>query len=324
MKKKIISNVVTVGFLVAFLWYGLTNKDMLQALGNVAVWSLLLVAAGKMIVFVSNGLFTKWTAELFTKKFSLAHGIYITILSAIGNFFGPLLGGASIRAVYLKKYHNLSYSKFTATLMGYYLILFISNALLAILSLVLLPKTHQTGFLIGFFVVWLLFMVGISFVRLPKRHRFKKLEQYKLSRFVLKVLYEIEEGWQVLIKNRVLLTRLLFLAFLSLGGTYFVSFIEFQALGIPLNVGALGLYTAIVATSLLLSLTPGAIGIRESLLVLVGTTLDISNHQIVQIAIIDRGVHFLLLGFLYIATRHSSLRKSLTEADSTSEAAHET
>src|SRR5579863_8266517 len=116
--KKYISNIITWGSIGLFLWYGLTHRNLYQSLEHVAIWSLVLVAFGKMLTVVANGLFTQWTAEAFTDKFRFGESVYVTILSAVGNFFGPLLGGTSIRAVYLKKYHDLSYSKFTATLMG--------------------------------------------------------------------------------------------------------------------------------------------------------------------------------------------------------------
>lgn len=311
MKKRLISNLLTVTFVALFVWYGFTNQDMLRALDNVAIWGLVLITIGKMFTFVSNGLFTKWTAELFTAKFSLAHSVYITILSAIGNFFGPLLGGASIRAVYLKKYHNLSYSKFTATLMGYYLILFATNAVLAIVSLLFLPHTRQTNYILAFFGLWLCVLVGLTFVRVPRRVQADQAHT-KATGYFIKVLREIEEGWRLLVGHKNMLAKLFALGGMNLAATYFISFVEFQALHISVDFAALGLYTAIVATSLLLSITPGAIGIREAMLVLISSTLGITNHQIVQVAIIDRGVHFALLGILFIATRNSKFKKSLT------------
>src|SRR5436190_14127014 len=135
MKKAKISNILTLVFLIAFVWYGYKNREMFDALKNVSIYALIAVGVGKMLVNLVNGVFTKWTVEVFTQKLKLAEGIYITILSAIGNYFGPLLGGASIRAVHFKKAHNLSYSNFTSTIAGYYLIIFIANSVLAIVSL---------------------------------------------------------------------------------------------------------------------------------------------------------------------------------------------
>ncbi|HEX5797332.1 MAG TPA: lysylphosphatidylglycerol synthase transmembrane domain-containing protein [Candidatus Saccharimonadales bacterium] len=312
MKRKYVSALVTFGFLALFVWYAVANRDSFEALKNVSLAGLVLVAAAKLLVFFSNGLFTKWSAEAFTKRLSLGDGIYVGILSAIGNFFGPLLGGTSIRAVYLKKYHNLSYSKFTSTLMWYYLILFIFVSLVAIVSLLLLDETNQTGALLTFFTAWLVVLVGLTFVRLPSDKKLELFEKNKAGRFVVKVLKEIEDGWNIILQDKRLLLKLLFVSVLSFAGSFLAAYVEFSILNIETSLPALGLYTTLVTASLLLSLTPGAIGIREAMLLIVSTTIGISGAQIVQIAIIDRGVHFILLFALFILTRNSKLKKSLT------------
>lgn len=294
-----------------FIWYGLANRESFEALKNVSLAGLILVVVAKLVIFFSNGLFTKWSAEAFTKKLSLGDGIYVGILSAIGNFFGPLLGGTSIRAVYLKKYHNLSYSKFTSTLMWYYLILFMLVSVVAIFSLLLLDKTQQTGALLTFFTLWLAVLVGLTFIRLPSHERLKPFEKNKLGRFVGRLLREIEAGWKVILGDKRLLLKLLFVSVLSFAGSFLAAYVEFSILNIETSLPALGLYTTMVTASLLLSITPGAIGVREAMLLIVATTIGISGSQIIQIAVIDRGIHFILLLALFILTRNSKLRKSL-------------
>lgn len=312
LMKKYASTIITAGFLALFVWYGLDNKDSIASLKAVAPAALLLIAAGKLLTFLSNGLFTKWTAEAFTRKFTLGEGAYISVLSAVGNFFGPLLGGTSIRAVYLKKNYDLSYSKFTSTLMGYYLILFTANSLLALVSLFLLPRTDQTVALMLFFGVWLLVLAGFTVNKLPKREKLAFLEKTKPGRFIVKVLYEIEDGWQALVRDRKLMLRLGLVTMLSLSATLLIVFVEFSALSIAINLPAIGLYTSLVTLSLLLSLTPGAIGIREAILLIVASTIGITSHQIIQIAIIDRGVHFLLLLILFVLIRTPAVRDRMT------------
>lgn len=313
--KRYLSTLITIGFLALFVWYGVSNQDSFEALKNVSLIGLFLVALGKMLIFFSNGLFTKWSVEAFTKRLSVGDGVYIGILSAIGNFFGPLLGGTSIRAVYLKKYHKLSYSKFTSTLMWYYLILFLFVSVVAILSLLMLDKTSQTNALLLFFSVWIAVLLALSALRLPSGGKLQFFERHKAGRFFIKVMKEIEDGWQVILSDKDLILKLFLVSVLSFAGSYFASYVEFHILNIPTSFAALGLYTTLVTASLLLSLTPGAIGIREAMLLVVSTTIGISGGQIIQIAIIDRGVHFILLFALFILTRNSKLKRSLTSKE---------
>ncbi|MBI4034523.1 flippase-like domain-containing protein [Candidatus Saccharibacteria bacterium] len=311
MIKRHLAKIFTLAFLAGFLVYGLQNQDMFDALAKVSVIALLLVAAGRIAIFVSNGLFTKWTAEAFTRKLTTGEGIYVGILSAIGNFFGPLLGGASIRAVYLKKIHNVSYSHFTSMLMVYYLILFFINGLAVLVSLLWLPRTAQTNGLLLFFGLWLAGLLLLMIVRLPQRQKLHRLDK-ALAGKIIKIIYDVEHGWLLLLRNRRMLVKMFSLAILSYIASFFISLVEFRALDINIGLAALGLYTAVVVISILVSLTPGAIGIREAMLFLVASTIGVSNTQILQVAVIDRGVLFVLLLGLFAITRSRRLKKKFT------------
>jgi uncharacterized membrane protein YbhN (UPF0104 family) len=148
--KKYLSLSVVVFVLAVFVWYGATHREIFTALGHVALWTIIVIAILRLFRFFLNGLFTKVTAEAFTDKFTIRESYMISIITAVGNFFGPLFGGLGLRALYLKKFHNLPISKFTSTLVGYYLIMFMVNSLLAIGSILALSRTTQTGYLIAF------------------------------------------------------------------------------------------------------------------------------------------------------------------------------
>lgn len=310
LKKAKLSNVLTLIFLAAFIWWGYNNRDTFEALKHVSIWALIIVAIGKLLTNAINGLFTKWTVEAFTKKLNLAEGIYIAILSAIGNYFGPLLGGTSIRAVHLKKSHGLSYSKFTSTVAGYYLIIFIANSALAIVSILLLNKSRQTMPLLIFFSVWLAVLVALTFVRLPKKSRWDRFKN-KYVKYLVTVVYDIEEGWHILIKNKALMVKLMLLGFSGFAITFFLTLVEFNAINVHVSLPALGLYTSLVTVSMLLSFTPGAIGIRETILIFVSVTLGVTNAQILQVAVIDRGVNFVVLLMLFAVIRIPAMKRRL-------------
>lgn len=311
LKKTNLSWIITIAILIAFVWYALSNHDMFDALGGIGVIFLVLIGFGKIGQFSVNGLFTTWTVEAFTKKIKWAEGIYIAILSAIGNYFGPLLGGTSIRAIHLKKTHNLSYSNFTSTLMGYYLILFLANSSLALISLLFIEKNSQTNFLMIFFGGIFVFLCTIAFIRLPEKTKLKRLQNNKLGKRFVDTIYEIETGWDVLLKNKRLLIKLGFLAILSLLVAFFVTVVEFRAFDISVGLAELWLYTAIVAMTILISLTPGAIGIREAILLVLSSSVGITGDQVIQIAVVDRGVTFIVLLILFAMIRVPKVRSKI-------------
>jgi uncharacterized protein (TIRG00374 family) len=256
--------------------------------------------------------------EVFIKKMKLMESIYVAILSAIGNFFGPLLGGTTIRALYLKKNHNLPYSYFTSTLAGYYLILFSVNNLLAIISLLLLDSSSYRNSLLLFFSVWLVVLVGLMFARLPDRKKVTKIDRGRIAKYFWNALYEVESGWHQLLRSPRSLPKMTSLALGGFFVTYATTFVEFKALDINISLAALGLYTVISISSMLISLTPGAIGIRESLLLLTSSAMGVSNAEILQVSIIDRGASFLVLFILYVALKLMKQTKGLTKKNAES------
>lgn len=302
-RKKYLSSPLTLAFIALFAWYFFGHLDSFRPLLDISALALILVALAKFVNHLINGVFMKLTIEVFTKKMNLLESIYVAILSAIGNFFGPLLGGTTIRAVYLKKKHNLTYSHFTSTLAGYYLILFAVNNVLAIIALLALDGSGQRNGLLLFFGAWLVFLIGLMFARLPERGKLRRLDNHKIAKWFWSALYEIEVGWHRLLKTPMMLPKLCVLALAGFAVTYLTALVEFRAIGVPISAAALGLYTVISISSMLISLTPGAIGIRESLLLLTSSVMGVSNTQILQVSVIDRGASFLVLFILYLVIR---------------------
>jgi len=77
--------------------------------------------------------------------------------------------------------------------------------------------------------------------------------------------------------------------------------LEFFALGVGANLLTILLYNCLAGVSLLISLTPGALGIREGIFFLTSDVLGISGDGIMQLALLDRGVTVLTLFFWFLA-----------------------
>ena len=162
------------------------------------------------------------------------------------------------------------------------------------------------------FGAWLAVFIGLAFVRLPAKERFGGLVKNRIGAFVYKSLAEVESGWKVMLTHRGLLMKMIVLAAINLLMIIVMTLVEFVALSIPINLPAILLYSALVQVALLISITPGSIGLREALLLIVAATLGVTAGEILQVAVIDRGVQFILIGMFILATRNSRLKKRLT------------
>lgn len=309
--KKYLSSILTLIFLSLFIWYGLTNPEVFEALSQLSILSIALLLFAKIVMSTMTGLFTKWTAEVFGRKLTMGESLYLVILSSMGNFFGPLLGGAGIRAVYLKKVHGLTYSKFTSTMFGYYLILYVFTVSAGIIALLLLPYSSQTSVLLAFFFLWLITMILLMSIKLP-REKINNVANNKVLRAISEALYSAEEGWRLIASKKNLILKLILIVIVSYLSIFFMSFVEFTLIESNIIIPALMLYTTFIFISMLFSITPGAIGIRESMLLVLSLSLSVSNEQILQVAVIDRAITFLYLGILFVFTRSRKLRRTLT------------
>jgi uncharacterized membrane protein YbhN (UPF0104 family) len=81
-----------------------------------------------------------------------------------------------------------------------------------------------------------------------------------------------------------------------------IVYFEFISLDIFIDIENLFLYSALSGVSLLVSLTPGSLGIREAVFLISSQSIDLDQEQILQLAIVDRGILFILLFIMMIFT----------------------
>ncbi|MFC1780523.1 YbhN family protein [Patescibacteria group bacterium] len=299
--KKYISVILTILFLSIFCIYFFQNQEDFKPLLQLSIPILVIISLLKVLTIFSMGLFIKIVLKPFKKKMSLAESFYISTLSTIGNYFMPLRGGAGIRAVYLKKKLKLSYSHFISTLSGNYIITFAVYSIIGLVSLILIQVKYNISstILYIFFITLALVTLTLSLVKIPKRI-LEISEKPGILNRISKILVNIAKGWSFITSNKSLLVKLLFITFLNFLITASITFLGFKSIGVNLTFPSLLLYVSLSGTSLLISLTPGSIGIREGVLLLSASIIATTSENILQVAVIDRGLSFFVLLFLYI------------------------
>lgn len=298
MLKKI-GRLLALLFLLFLIAYALTNKEAFKPLTEIPLILVVLIGLLKVVVIFINGLYTKITLDAFDKPISHKESSYIALLSSLGNYFGPILGGMGVRATYLKTKHGFALTHFVGTLYGYYLISFFTVSIIGLVGLWLVYSQNDVYSITVFaaFSIVTLSTGALFFIKIPKTNKYKK---YKFANITYKRLKQLSEGWEVLAQNSSLLFRLLILGFCTIIIAIITAYLEFIALDLPITFGGLLLYATLGAFSILVSFTPGAIGIRESIYIFSSDILNLSNAQILQLAAIDRGVALLILVLSYI------------------------
>lgn len=299
MLKQKAGSIVALLFLIFLISYTVANREMLTPLLEVSLPAVCFIALIKVTQIFFSGLFTKITLDAFDKPISHRESAYIALLSSLGNYFGPLLGGMGVRATYLKRKYDFSFTHFVGTLYGYYLITFFTTALIGLLGCWLVydeSKIYSPAVVFTFLGIML--ATGILFiVKVPK---IAGLNEKKYTGKLYKRFNQVSEGWTILTSSKRLFAKLLLVGFGSLCIGLLTTYIEFKALGLSLTLGALLLYTTLGSVSVLVSFTPGAIGIRETIYIISSSVLMLSNNEILQLAAVDRGVALSVLVLAYI------------------------
>lgn len=299
MKKNIISILLTTVVLILFGIYLYRNPQILLSIQDINPWYLILISILFLILFFVEALFIKLTLHAFNKEIETKESYFLSTISRIGNYLLPMRAGAVFRAVYLKKRYNFEYSKFLSTLYAYYILLFLIYSIVALLSLGIKYITTDVYFpLITIFFILLL--IAMILVIAFSKFNIKDTYKNKLVKKVLIVINNFILSWDNIVKKRNIFLNLILLTTGNILISWIIYLLEFNSLNIHINILDTLLYTCISGVSLLISITPGSLGLREAMFLFTSESIGLKEDQIIQLALLDRGIMYILLFIILI------------------------
>lgn len=304
--KALLSYAVLSVFLLVFALYYMNNKDDFSVLSDVNSKFLIVIALGHVLNIYFQGLLIKLLLRSFNKNITQEEGFYVSMISSIGNFFLPGGSGVAMRAVYLKKKIGFAYKKFIVTVYGNYLILFFSYGIAGLLSLIAIYRVLPINFAyVTLFITFLVMSASSLFLiiyRFPesKVNRLRK-QRSRVSTAVLGMI----DGWGSINSDKILIKKMVVLTVISFLTGLLINFAAISSLGLSTSFAVLTLFSALGSIALVINITPGALGIRESLYVFSVTLLGFSVPEIITISVVERLMRFIVLvvGFVYIRSR---------------------
>jgi uncharacterized membrane protein YbhN (UPF0104 family) len=282
---------IIISTVVIFAVYIAQHPNVTDSLFSLNFVTILLLGVGYSMVTLINAWILFHSLRFVGKKVALIENILITGYSSIVNFFGPLQSGPGARAIYLKKRHGVKLRDFfVATIIFYGFFAAINLTILVCAVLIKIQSTNLYALIVlGFIVFIIVFRIIMN--RIP---RLKSAVAVIMSRFKDKDFWLIGLG-------AVALT-------IATAATYFV---EIYHIDSTVSLTQTLIYTAAANLALFVSLTPGAIGIREAFLVLSQYLHDIETATIVSASVIDRAFYVAYLLVLFIALVAVNSRKHL-------------
>jgi len=228
-----------------------------------------------LIAFINLFAFLKLKTNI-----SYIETLKIHTVSLLGNFFSFAKSGTAYKAFILKKNFNLNLKEFS--------LFFVLNQLLAVLSINLLTLIyfsymHTSEINLIFFkaaimVIFLLISTAALFISKGNFNLKNYSELFSVKILTILLICQTCSNTIVLVSN------------------YLLS----NGLGIKLILADNLIYSSIAISSLLISITPNALGIREVLLVSFENFVQLNSTTLFNFSVADRIADFTMLIFVCI------------------------
>lgn len=249
------------------------------SLGNISYMCLLFFLS--LTVILINGLTIKVLIDVFGIKLNFKEWFGLSATTSFYNYIFPFHGGMIARAIYLKKRKNFSYTAFLSTLMASYLIIFLVSSFLGILAMIYLKIAVEIFSPLIFFIFLGVFILSFVLIVLPlKKINLKTSISDKINKIILGCEI-IKKRKDIILKMALISFSQIFLWTLSI----IICSVIFQT---KIHFVKAVLLASIFSLEILVSLTPGNIGIGEAINIFSATLLGINLNEAIAIMIFWR------------------------------------
>lgn len=276
LPKRAINITLILATLIAAVYYFSKHPNLLRELGHIPLSVFLTVFGLYVVMFVVLVLIFITTLNIVNKRLRLKENVLLNAYSMFINFFIPGQTGPAFRAYFLNKNYKLKVLDYGLATIVYYLFYGLVS--------VILVFAGSKAWWITLCVAVVIILAGVIGFKLYMR-KFKH-ERLNLSPKVL-----------VYLLGATILQSLLQAT---------IYFVELHSINHGIRVNQVLTYTGAANLALFVALTPGAIGIRESFLLLTERLHHISAGNIILANVIDRSVFIsflLVLGVVIFAVK---------------------
>ncbi|HSD56493.1 MAG TPA: lysylphosphatidylglycerol synthase domain-containing protein [Candidatus Saccharimonadales bacterium] len=299
MKRKLklaLTIIILATTLGLFVHYAATHPDVIRKVGDLTPGMLALLLVFYAMWFAAISVVLKISLAMYNKPISKQENLLLNAYSSLVNFFGPGQSGPAFRGLYLKKRHNFSLKHYIFTTLLYY-------AFYAVLSAFLLCVGSRPWWQTALLMI----AAAISSVVVIKWYSKRS---------------SLKDQPGVNPTNMAYMFGAVALQMVAQVGIYYV---ELHNVSPGVSFSQILTYTGAANFALFVSLTPGAIGIREAFLVFSQGLHHISNSAIVAANIIDRAAYLVVLGIMFVAvvTLHAKDKLHVRQVRASSEKAEQ-
>lgn len=267
--------IVTVG--IGILYYK-GHKEDFHLIDNVSVGAIILLSVLQIGSTLCNGLQLKVLTDHYKLNLNFLQCYGILRATRFANLWLPTVGGATVKALYLKRVHNLSYSSFIALSGITNIIRFMVNSMFAFILLLLIGRAAPV-FLFG---TAAFILIGTFFV-------FVLAHRVNMNRFPsLGHVGVVVQEWRKIQKDYRTVAKLMAInciIFLISGAEIYILFRVFS---VDLSVIISGIIATFTTLSGAIKLVPGNLGIKEAIIVVISRIEGVGVNEGLHAAALSR------------------------------------
>ena len=270
--KRAVAIIVIVASFAFLAYYWRTHPEIVTQLKSVSPLAIAAIGGLYLLMTLLLVLIYDTILRLCAKPIPLGEHTLLTMYSSIINFFGPLQSGPGFRTLYLKQRHNVPVKAYVTGTLLYYALFGLVNLVFVVVGV--MATAYLPLLLAG--------LAGSLLIvrRLAGRVGF-------LARFDRAL-------------RSPLLVRLAGLTALQAVLAAIIYAVELQAVGASVSPSQALAYAGAGSLALFVSLTPAALGFRESFQYVTQSLHQVSGPDIVAANVLDRSVYVAFLGLLFV------------------------
>lgn len=279
----IVSVLLFLAILALGVAYYLHHASDFRLITTLAVMPVVLLVACKVSLAVLQAVPLQLLTEPYGVRLTWLQAFSLSRATMFTSLFLPFPGGASVKAVYLKKFHDFKYGSFIASMSisGIIKIMVISMFAMAI-TIPYLPGSAMLLLVAGAF-----FGASAGFLSLAHRIPDRWLSFWGR-------LQKLAAEWRTIRHNRLVLLKVALLNAFGLLISILAIYTAFRAFGLgisPVAAAAISCFLNLVST---MKLIPGDLGIREFVFAGVSGLFGVGVNEGLHAAALHRIVETLL------------------------------
>lgn len=268
-------------------------RNSLQKVGSINLLIIFILNIVFILIYARYQIVILYPLQIILKT---RDAIDVTVKSFIFNNVLPLRGGTVFRGIFLYNKYNISPSLYGSTYGAITLISFLCSALIGILSVIVLYQEASYQYLNILLFIYVCLIFGFILIYLFTNRLIQILNKKHFSK-----LYNIVEGWSKIAYSKKTVLELMFLMLSSQIITAFTFYILASSIGYSVTIWNACIYATFSTFSLLLNITPGAIGIKEGILIIFNVSIGVDADGLIIISIVER-VLFIVTNILILVT----------------------